>query len=357
MYLRPCELGMDSPILPFSGTITDYKLPTVSRRIVRRPYRVLSDESKEKLETAVRKLKENRVNLAEYDLMRRLHQAQFSPEAHFTSNFAAFHRFYLLMYEKVLQETADDPNLSLPYWEIELESALPEPSGLQFSDVVSGMENLKFSSDVDRWWTVWQTLGGKRAGITDPELQQASFVLYDENNNLVRIKVEDCLDIKKLGYTYEDLPKPRSKKFEPFTGKNPTSSGSNLPTTTAILPVTLNKTVKFYVTRPPTTEDKEAVLNLHVEYDETKNIRFDAYLNEYKDANSLDVEMAEYAGSFINFALPLRGSEQTKTTTWSLEIAQVLQDLALAGENKIPVTLVPKSSGDLVTVKNVDITA
>nr|GMD80283.1 polyphenol oxidase E, chloroplastic-like [Ipomoea batatas] len=323
------ELGMDSPILPFSGTITDYKLPTVSRRIVRRPYRVLSDEAKEKLETAVRKLKENRVNLAEYDLMRRLHQAQFSPDAHFTSNFAAFHRVYLVILEKMLQEAADDPNLSMPYWESELESALPEPAGLQFSD----MENLKISSDVDRWWTVWQILGGKRAGITDPELLQTSFVLYDENNNLVRIKVEDCLDIQKLGYTYEDLPKPRSKKFEPFTGKNPTSSGSSLPTTTAILPVTLDET-----------------------YDETKNIRFDAYLNEYKDANSLDVEMAEYAGSFINFARPLRGSEQTKTTTWSLEIAQVLQDLALAGENKIPVTLVPKSSGDLVTVKSVDIT-
>nr|GMD69781.1 polyphenol oxidase E, chloroplastic-like [Ipomoea batatas] len=297
-------------------------------------------------------MKENRVNLAEYDLMRRLHQAQFSPDAHFTSNFAAFHRVYLVILEKMLQEAADDPNLSMPYWEGELESALPEPAGLQFSD----MENLKISSDVDRWWTVWQILGGKRAGITDPELLRTSFVLYDENNNLVRIKVEDCLDIEKLGYTYEDLPKPRSKKFEPFTGKNPTSSGSSLPTTTAILPVTLDETVKFYVTRPPATEDKEAVLNLYVEYDETKNIRFDAYLNEYKDANSLDVEMAEYAGNFINFARPLRGSEQTKTTTWSLEIAQVLQDLALAGENKIPVTLVPKSNGDLVTVKSVDIT-
>ncbi|XP_031098705.1 polyphenol oxidase E, chloroplastic-like [Ipomoea triloba] len=348
---------MDSPILPFWGTITDYKLPTVSGRIVRRPYSVLDDESKEKFETAVRKLKELPVNLADYDLIiRSLNQAQFPPEASSGVIFPSYHRMLLHFIEKSFQD--DIPVQAMPYWKDWLDIDLPGPadSGLQFSSIDFGMENLKFSSDVDRWWTVWQILGGKRAAITDPELLQTSFVLYDENNNLVRIKVEDCLDIQKLGYTYEDLPKPRSKKFEPFTRKNPSSSGSSLPTATAILPATLNETVKFYVTRPPVTEDKEAVLNLYVEYDETKNIRFDAYLNEYKDANSLDVEMAEYAGSFINFARPLQGSEQTKTTTWSLEIAQVLQDLTLAGENKIPVTLVPKSSGDLVTVKRVDIT-
>nr|GMD75560.1 chloroplast polyphenol oxidase [Ipomoea batatas] len=351
---------MDSPILPFSGTIADYKLPTVSPQIVRRSYTVLDAETRENFESALKKLKELRVNSADNnDIIRRLHLASFSPEAHSSLSFPLFHRLYLVILEKQLQEVTGDVSISIPYMDSELDSPIPEPadSGLQFSDMVSGKGNIKISSDVDRWWTVWQILDCKRAAITDPELLQTSFVLYDENNNLVRIKVEDCLDIQKLGYTYEDLPKPRSKKFEPFTGKNPTSSGSSLPTTTAILPATLDETVKFYVTRPPTTEDKEAVLNLYVEYDETKNIRFDVYLNEYKDANSLDVEMAEYAGSFINFARPLQGSEHTKTTTLSLEIAQVLQDLALAGENKIPVTLVPKSSGDLVTVKSVDITA
>ncbi|XP_019180324.1 PREDICTED: polyphenol oxidase B, chloroplastic-like [Ipomoea nil] len=357
---------MDSPILPFSGTITDYKLPTFSRHIVRREYSALDDESREKFATAVRKLKERRlpVDHADYDLFKSLHQAGFSPGAHFGASFVAFHRMYLFMYEKMLQNVAGDSTIFVPYWNSTLDSDLPDHAAYApFSDMVSGMGNL--SSDVDRRWTVCQTLGGKRAGITDPEWLQTSFVLYDENNNLVRIKVEDCLDNEKLGYSYQDLPNPRSKKFEPFTGKNPSSTGSSLPTATAILPATLDETVKFYVTRPPATtstkkketEDKETVLNFYVEYDETKNIRFDAYLNENKDANSLEVEMAEFAGSFINFAWPRQGSEKTKTTTtWSLEIAQVLQDLALGGENKIPVTLVPKCGGDSVTVKSVDIT-
>ncbi|CAH9103989.1 unnamed protein product [Cuscuta europaea] len=57
--------------------------------------------------------------------------------------------------------------------------------------------------NVDRLWSVWKSLGGKRHDITDPDWLQSAFIFYDENKNLVRVKVQDCLDHKKLGYTFQ----------------------------------------------------------------------------------------------------------------------------------------------------------
>ena len=75
-------------------------------------------------------------------------------------------------------------------------------------------------SNVDRMWTIWKTLGGKRKDITDPDWLNSGFLFYDENKNLVRVKVKDCLDTRNLGYVYEDVnipwlkskPTPRRSK-------------------------------------------------------------------------------------------------------------------------------------------------
>ncbi|KAL0398628.1 UNVERIFIED_CONTAM: Polyphenol oxidase, chloroplastic [Sesamum radiatum] len=63
-------------------------------------------------------------------------------------------------------------------------------------------------SNIDRLWSVWKTLGGRRQDITDRDFLDASFVFYDENAQMVRVKVRDCLDNTKLGYVYQDVEIP-----------------------------------------------------------------------------------------------------------------------------------------------------
>ncbi|KAF2303387.1 hypothetical protein GH714_017747 [Hevea brasiliensis] len=68
-------------------------------------------------------------------------------------------------------------------------------------------------SNIDRMWTIWKTLGGKRTEFTDPDWLDATFLFYDENANLVRVKVRDCIDHKKMRYAYQevDIPWLKSK--------------------------------------------------------------------------------------------------------------------------------------------------
>ncbi|XVE87997.1 hypothetical protein DITRI_Ditri19aG0033200 [Diplodiscus trichospermus] len=75
----------------------------------------------------------------------------------------------------------------------------------------AGRDPLFYShhSNVDRMWSIWKSLPGKkRNDFTDLDWLDASFVFYDENANLVRAKVRDCLDTKTLGYDYQrvDIP-------------------------------------------------------------------------------------------------------------------------------------------------------
>ncbi|KAL8507809.1 hypothetical protein ACS0TY_018368 [Phlomoides rotata] len=44
--------------------------------------------------------------------------------------------------------------------------------------------------------------------ITDPDFLNAAFVFYDENAQLVRVTIKDCLDNLKIGYDYKTIDLP-----------------------------------------------------------------------------------------------------------------------------------------------------
>lgn len=45
---------------------------------------------------------------------------------------------------------------------------------------------------MDRIWNIWKTVPeGIRGDFTDEDWLESSFLFYDENNNLVRVKVKD----------------------------------------------------------------------------------------------------------------------------------------------------------------------
>ncbi|KAF5944444.1 hypothetical protein HYC85_018521 [Camellia sinensis] len=63
-------------------------------------------------------------------------------------------------------------------------------------------------ANVDRIWTVWKTLGGKRNDFKDPDWLNSEFIFYDENVQLVSVKVKESLDHRKLVYVYQDMQIP-----------------------------------------------------------------------------------------------------------------------------------------------------
>nr|GLL44060.1 catechol oxidase B, chloroplastic-like [Ipomoea trifida] len=186
-------------------------------------------------------------------------------------------------------------------------------------------------SNVDRMWTLWKTLGGNRKDIADPDWLQTEFLFYDETKTLVKVKVADCVDNERLGYTFEKMPTPW-KDFKPTRKRKGKlkRTAKSVSASTTVLPATLDKIRTFYVTRSPTSTPagKEEMLDLTFDYDNTQFIRFDVFLNEDEEVNTKELDRIEYAGSFSN--LP--------------------HDLRLQGDDKILVTLVPKAGGSFVTV-------
>lgn len=65
-------------------------------------------------------------------------------------------------------------------------------------------------ANCDRLWNSWKEIpGGKRTGFEDDEdWLESRLLFYDENADLVRVKIRDSLDNEKLKYTYEEVDNP-----------------------------------------------------------------------------------------------------------------------------------------------------
>ncbi|CAH9130965.1 unnamed protein product [Cuscuta epithymum] len=174
-----------------------------------------------------------------------------------------------------------------------------------------------------------------------------------------------CRLISFLLLLFMDMPtqwmrsRPTSKKKT----QSARSTKISIPLAINILPTTLQQTVTFYVMRPKTSRSKqekadmEELLNLNLTYDETKYIRFDVFLNEDNLLKVFELDRAEYLGSFANLAHIHENSNenQPKTTTYSLAITELLEDLGLELDKNVAVTVVPKYNGEFMTINSVDV--
>lgn len=210
-------------------------------------------------------------------------------------------------------------------------------------------------SNIDRMWNVWKTLGGKRQDFTDPDWLDASFLFYDENSQLVRIKVRDCLDSRKLGYTYQDVelpwlntrPRPRRvvDKVKRAFERIGVAHADEYPR--ANFPLTLDKPVKTLVSRPKKSRSKkekdeadEVLVIQGIEFDRNVPIKFDVFINDEDDALT-GPDKSEFAGSFVS--VPHRHKSKTKMNTGlRLDITELLEDLDAEEDENVVVTLVPK---------------
>ncbi|CAI0468567.1 unnamed protein product [Linum tenue] len=222
-------------------------------------------------------------------------------------------------------------------------------------------------ANIDRLWTVWKTLGGKRNDFASPDWLDATFLFYDENAEPVRVRVGDCLENKKLGYVYQDVdipwigsrPPPRRQPtrsrvsvFSTGTEKVANAAETTMMSSSSSFPVVLDKknkvSVKVERARKSRSkrekEDEEEVLVVEgIQFDCEKFVKFDVYVNDEDDV-VVGPGSAEFAGSFVNVPHRHKGGKHDKTRTClRLGITDLLEDLDAEGDDSVVVTLVART--------------
>ncbi|KAG6392222.1 hypothetical protein SASPL_146435 [Salvia splendens] len=220
-------------------------------------------------------------------------------------------------------------------------------------------------SNIDRMWSVWKTLGGRRADISDPDYLDASFLFYDEDARMVRVKVRDCLDPRKLGYEYQgvDIPWLNSRptpRVSSVLRKLKKLGRANAADSPAQFPAKLDQVLKVMVKRPKKKRSKkekdelEEVLVIEgIEVDRDSYVKFDVYINDEDDVVTT-AENTEFAGSFVNVPHKHKNEKKIKTQL-RLSISDIMEDLDAEDDEHVLVTLVPTNGGDVVTIGGIKI--
>ncbi|KAK4338112.1 hypothetical protein RND71_042599 [Anisodus tanguticus] len=219
-------------------------------------------------------------------------------------------------------------------------------------------------ANVDRMWSEWKQIGGKRKDLTQKDWLNSEFFFYDENRNPFRVKVRDCLDTKKMGYDYAPMATPW-RNFKPIrkTTAGKVNTGV-LPPASKVFPLAkLDRAISFSINRPASSrtsqeknEQEEMLEFTKIQYDDSKYIRFDVFLNVDKTVNADELDKAEFAGSYTS--LPhVHGDNTTHVTsvTFQLAITELLEDIGLEDEDTIAVTVVPKTGGEGISIESAEI--
>ncbi|CAI9279715.1 unnamed protein product [Lactuca saligna] len=227
-------------------------------------------------------------------------------------------------------------------------------------------------ANIDRMWSVWKTLGGRRKDFTDNDWLDSSFLFYDENAELNRVKVRDCLDTKNLGYVYQDVeipwlknkPVPRRTKatHKPRHNKRAVArADENIPFAEVVFPASLDKVIKVLVPRPKISrsekqkEEEEEILvieGIEVKMDEF--VKFDVFINDEDDGMTATADKTEFAGSFVNIPHKHNHGRNLKTRL-RLGISELLEDLKAEDDQNVLVTLVPKTKGSGLSIGEIKI--
>ncbi|CAN6240931.1 unnamed protein product [Urochloa humidicola] len=212
--------------------------------------------------------------------------------------------------------------------------------------------------NVDRMWYIWRGLSSSNTDFTDADWLDATFLFYDENAHLVRVRVRDCLDPTTLRYTYQDVDLP-------WLNAKPTTTAGSAAPATGTLPAILNQTVRVAVTRPRTSrsrrekdaEEEVLVVEGIAVADHLKFVKFDVFVNVSSQGGAATTATAECAGSVAlpPHAVRPENDKGAMRTSARFGICDLLDDIGADGDKTIVVSLVPRCAGDTVTVGGVRI--
>ncbi|CAM0902898.1 unnamed protein product [Alopecurus aequalis] len=221
--------------------------------------------------------------------------------------------------------------------------------------------------NVDRLWRVWRGLRPGNTDFADPDWLDATFLFYDEDARPVRVRVRDCLDTAALRYTYQDVGLP-------WLNARPAKASGGTPAPAAgSLPARLDKTVRVTVKRPRVgrtrkekDEEEEVVVVEGIEIADhfNKFVKFDVLVNEPESGAGSGTTAAASgycAGSFAHtphMMRPGKGMEKKKVSVKTVArfgVCDLMEDIGADCDKTVVVSLVPRSGGELVTVRGVRI--
>ncbi|KAH6814988.1 hypothetical protein C2S51_019808 [Perilla frutescens var. frutescens] len=210
-------------------------------------------------------------------------------------------------------------------------------------------------ANVDRMWTIWRNIKTDYSkDITDPDYLNSSFLFYDENKRLVTVKSRDCLDYKRMGYEYEKIDTPwmnyRPPKKAAKAKIEDISKGAKKGE--GVFPLTLKNTVRVLVPVPAQGKDNQVLVVEDIEVDSTKLVKFDVYVND-EDDEPENVDKAEYAGTFAQ--LPHRVHSKKSKGNLRLSLKELYENIDVGDDDTVVVTIVPRYSGEDVTIGGVKI--
>ncbi|KAG6395815.1 hypothetical protein SASPL_141944 [Salvia splendens] len=140
-------------------------------------------------------------------------------------------------------------------------------------------------ANVDRLWSVWRGLRGhKPKDFGDKDWLEASFVSYDENAQLVRVRVKDTLEDVKMRFSYQKVELPWLDK-RPKALVRRSKIASKAVGVSNVFPVKLDKVVRVLVERPKRKrkEEEELLVIEGIEVDTAKFVRFEVFVNDEDD--------------------------------------------------------------------------
>ncbi|XP_073156149.1 polyphenol oxidase I, chloroplastic-like [Henckelia pumila] len=213
-------------------------------------------------------------------------------------------------------------------------------------------------ANVDRMWTLWQyflpsaKVPDKK--ITDPDFLDAAFVFYDENAQLVRVTVKDSLDNLKLGFEYERIDLPwLDYRPPPQTAKARIARlASTAPKAETLFPLKLDKVVRFEVSKTKKGKADELLVLENITVDTSKFLKFDVFVND-EDDNPGELDKAAYAGTYAQ--VPHKTDSTSATSSIRLKLTDLYEDMDIADDDSIVVTLVPRHKGPGVTIGGIKI--
>ncbi|KAK6934287.1 Polyphenol oxidase, central domain [Dillenia turbinata] len=215
-------------------------------------------------------------------------------------------------------------------------------------------------ANVDRLWDIYNGFRGHIPEFKQEDWFEASFIFYDENRQVVRCKVKDCLTPQQLRYSYhpENLPWLHARQhYFRLKGKKPIA-GEPAPLPVPAAPPIYEfgpepkpfvEPIQVIVPRPKVSRtkfEKEAATEILViegiEVPFGATARFDVYVAKFLDGH-IGPDIGELAGSFVKIPHSKHKFHLLHhKSSLELGITSLLEDIEADPLDKVVVTILPR---------------
>nr|ALG05139.1 polyphenol oxidase [Sinopodophyllum hexandrum] len=211
-------------------------------------------------------------------------------------------------------------------------------------------------ANIDRFWDLYSGFRGYKLEFKDKDWLDSSFIFYDENRQVVKVKVKDCLKTQDLRFTYsseklqwKDISK-KCKKVKAKTKSAGVSVQLNPVDEFGSQPRVLTENIRAIVTRPKISRTKdekedatEVILIDGIQVAHGEPARFDVYVTKPIEG-LVGPDLGDLAGSFVKVPHThgAKDNQSEQSSGLELGINNLLEEIEAEDSDKLVVTLVPR---------------